>query len=62
AWTVQGLVLENRRESLTQTLLYLGRKVGPGELRFGARIPLQARNLPAGHALTASYFTSVTLW
>lgn len=62
AWNIQGVTIENRRESIVQALVYLGRELGPGEARLGLRVPIRAKNLPAGHAFTASYYTPLRLW
>ncbi len=49
------VLLQDRRE-LLQLLPGVGRRVGPGTLEVGGRLPVAGRNLPAGPAFFVGYF------
>ncbi len=53
-------VASGRRE-LLQVLPSVGRRIGPGVLEVGVRVPVAGRNLPAGPAVFAAYFSRVNL-
>ena len=55
--SVLGLVVESLERRLLTLAPSLGLSIGPGTASLGARFTLGGRNLPAGHALTAGYFT-----
>lgn len=55
--SVLGLVVESLERRLLTLAPSVGFSIGPGTASLGARFTLNGRNLPAGHALTAGYFT-----
>jgi len=55
--TVLGLTIESLKRRLVTVAPSVGLSMGPGTVELGARFTLDGKNLPAGHALTAGYFT-----
>ncbi|MFP3949343.1 MAG: transporter [Longimicrobiales bacterium] len=54
---VVGLTIESLERRLVTLTPSVGISIGPGTASLGARFTLDGKNLPAGHALTAGYFT-----
>jgi len=60
----EGIRLESERRKMIQLLPKVGVATGLGEtrLQFGAHIPLEGRNLPAGPTLRTGLFSAVRLF
>ncbi len=48
--------LTSARRSMLEVFPTLGMPIGSGFLELGARVPISGRNLPAGNALSLSFF------
>lgn len=53
---VLGLHLPSARRSMLEVFPTLGMPIGSGFLEVGARVPIDGRNLPAGNAVSLSFF------
>ena len=53
---VLGLLLQSDRRSMLEVFPTLGMPIGSGVLEVGARVPIDGRNLPAGNAVSLSFF------
>jgi hypothetical protein len=51
-----GLRVPSTRRRMLEILPTVGRRLGPGEVQLGARLPVAGRNLPAGAAFSFGYF------
>jgi hypothetical protein len=56
-----GISIPSSRRDFLQILPSIGRKVGPGGLEVGVRLPVSGRNLPAGTAWFLGYFSRFNL-
>lgn len=54
---IEGVALPNAERRMLQLTPSVSYGIGPGDVRLGARLSLAGRNLPAGTAFTAGYFT-----
>lgn len=55
---IERLTVPTAKRRLQQLFPSVGRRLGPGILEVGGRIPVSGRNLPAGPALMGGYFLS----